>query len=315
MENKTNLAGFFYVLGYCVLGSAIDVFLSSLLQSINLFVLIFWTFAFTWLGFILISAVFFQINFKKLIKSYQLILLLNIATLGSWLGLFLGLKWTEPSILVAILFGLGPIISVFVETYKKNPVGKKNIFISLLLFLIVIMLIVLAVDGQRNVTFSSNLSFVIALSVTCILTALSMSLGTYISKYLSKQGINAVNIQAFRFPLLLVVCYFLLPNAGLLETLPSNFWLYLPVIVILGNMIPLWMLQKGIEKSSVLTISIIINISPCITFALELLDPSLNFSHYKLAVLVILFLVMLMANNNILNYIHSLIFRPKQKHK
>ncbi|OTF80944.1 hypothetical protein BLA29_014936, partial [Euroglyphus maynei] len=44
------------------------------------------------------------------------------------------------------------------------------------------------------------------------------------------------------------------------------------------------MLQKGIELTSALTTNIIVNVSPCITLLLEAFDPSIAYSHMKLAV-------------------------------
>lgn len=305
MNSKIEISGPTYIIGYCVLGAAIDVFLSGFLQSVNVFVLLFWTFTLTWLGFFLASAVFFPVKLKNFIDSYKLIVLLNISTLGSWIGLFIGLKWTEPSILVAILFGLSPIISVLIEIYNKKAVGIKNVVISVLLALIVAVLMILAVKGQRFNPFDSENLFVLALSLVCMVTSTCMAVGTYIAKSLAKREFNAVNVQSFRFPLLICVCYLLLPSEGVLATTQSHFWIYLPIIVILGNILPLWMLQKGIELTSALTTNIIVNISPCITLLLETFDPLITYSHMKLLVLVTLLLVMLMANDDASKFIIS----------
>ncbi|BEL87543.1 MULTISPECIES: hypothetical protein [Serratia] len=305
MNTKIKASGPTYILGYCILGAAIDVFLSGLLQSIDLFVLLFWTFTLTWLGFFVISVLFFPVKLRACLNAWKLILLLNISTLGAWVGLFVGLKWTEPSILVAMLFGLSPIISVFIEIYNRNSVGVKNIVISVMLAFIVAVLMILAVKGQRFNPFDSNTLFVLALGLVCLVTSTCMAVGTYIAKSLSKQAFNAVNIQSFRFPLLIGVCALMLPSEGVLATTQSSFWMYLPIIVILGNILPLWMLQKGIELTSALTTNIIVNVSPCITLLLEVFDPSIAYSHMKLAVLVMLLLVMLIANDDVGKFVVS----------
>ncbi|KFX11624.1 hypothetical protein KP17_14910 [Pectobacterium parvum] len=297
MTTKIKMSGPAYILGYCILGAAIDVLLSGLLQSIDLFVLLFLTFTLTWLGFFLASVLFFPVRLKTVIGSYQIIILLNISTLGSWLGLFIGLKWTEPSIMVAIIFGLSPIISVLIEIYNRNAIGVKNIVISVLLAFIVTLLMILAVKGQRFNPFDSDMTFVLTLGLVCIITSACLTTGTYIAKSLSSKGFNAVNVQSFRFPLLILVCFAMLPSEHALPRIQSDFWMYLPVIVILGNILPLWMLQKGIEVTSALTTNIIINISPCITLLLEMFDPSIAYSNMKLLVLLMLMLVMLIAND------------------
>ncbi|MEG7417516.1 hypothetical protein V6E00_21970, partial [Serratia marcescens] len=64
MNTKIKASGPTYILGYCILGAAIDVFLSGLLQSIDLFVLLFWTFTLTWLGFFVISVLFFPVKLR-----------------------------------------------------------------------------------------------------------------------------------------------------------------------------------------------------------------------------------------------------------
>ncbi|WP_323640454.1 hypothetical protein [Pectobacterium polonicum] len=298
MTSKINVSGRTYILGYCIFGAAIDVLLSGLLQSINLFVLLFWTFTLTWLGFFLASILFFPVKLKTVIRSYKIIILLNISTLGSWLGLFIGLKLTEPSIMVAIIFGLSPIISVLIEIYNRSVIGVKNIVISVLLAFIITLLMILAVKGQRFNPFDSDLLFALALGLVCIVTSICLTTGTYIAKSLSKRAFNAVNVQSFRFPLLICVCYAMLLSEGILATTQSDFWMYLPIIVILGNILPLWMLQKGIEVTSALTTNIIINISPCITLLLEMFDPSIAYSNMKLSVLLMLLLVMLIANDD-----------------
>ncbi|UVO09857.1 hypothetical protein LW347_07890 [Pectobacterium polonicum] len=268
MTSKINVSGRTYILGYCIFGAAIDVLLSGLLQSINLFVLLFWT------------------------------LTLTLTLTLTWLGLFIGLKLTEPSIMVAIIFGLSPIISVLIEIYNRSVIGVKNIVISVLLAFIITLLMILAVKGQRFNPFDSDLLFALALGLVCIVTSICLTTGTYIAKSLSKRAFNAVNVQSFRFPLLICVCYAMLPSEGILATTQSDFWMYLPIIVILGNIPPLWMLQKGIEVTSALTTNIIINISPCITLLLEMFDPSIAYSNMKLSVLLMLLLVMLIANDD-----------------
>ncbi|QHI95476.1 hypothetical protein GT348_03630 [Aristophania vespae] len=288
-----------YILGYCVFGATIDVFLSNLLQSINLFVLLFWTFIFTWGWFFLNTIIFSSIKLESIIKSRKLILLLNISTLGSWAGLFIGLKWTEPSIMVAIIFALSPIISVLIEISQRNFIDKKNIITAVILLLSVALLMILAVQKQRSNPFDSNYIFALVLGFVCIVTSTSLTLGTYISKSLSNKGFSAVNVQSFRFPLLIAVCYLLIPNKTMLITVQSNFWMYLQIIVILGNILPLWMLQKGIELTNPLTVNIIINISPCITLLLELLDSSIKFSNMKLFVLLLLILTTSLSNNDV----------------
>lgn len=202
-------------------------------------------------------------------------------------------------------FGLSPIISVFIEIYNRNSVGVKNIVIAVMLAFIVAVLMILAVKGQRFNPFDSNTLFVLALGLVCLVTSTCMAVGTYISKSLSKQAFNAVNIQSFRFPLLIGVCALMLPSEGVLATTQSSFWMYLPIIVILGNILPLWMLQKGIELTSALTTNIIVNVSPCITLLLEAFDPSIAYSHMKLAVLVMLLLVMLIANDDVGKFVVS----------
>ncbi|WP_027253035.1 hypothetical protein [Photobacterium halotolerans] len=313
MKSKIKMSGQNYILGYCILGAAIDVLLSGLLQSFNLFVLLFWTFTFTWLGFLLVTLVFIPVKLNVLFNSYKLIALLNISTLGSWVGLFIGLKWTEPSLMVAIIFGLSPIISVLIEMYNKNSIDIKNIVITVLLACTVAVLMMLAVEGQRFNPFDSDFIFFLALSLVCIVTSTCLAMGTYIAKKLSKREFNAVNVQSFRFPLLICVCYLLLPSEGALATVQSSFWAYLPIIVLLGNMLPLWMLQKGIELTSALTTNIIINITPCITLLLEFFDPSIEYSNTKLLVLVVLLSVMLIANDDTYKFITSKIRRKSAR--
>ncbi|QMV16706.1 hypothetical protein [Vibrio spartinae] len=305
MNNDSKTTGQYFILGYCILGSAIDVLLSGLLQSVALFVLLFWTFSCTWLGFVLVTLTISPVKFSNLIKSYKLIILLNISTLGSWVGLFIGLKWTEPSIMVAIIFALCPIISVLVELVTGKSIDSKNTVITVMLAIIVTMLVMLAVESTRSNVFHSDLTFTLMLSFVCILTSACLVMGTYIAKKLSKMSFKAESIQSFRFPLLICVCYLLLPTPESLTEVQPSFWAYLPIIVVLGNILPLWMLQKGIERTSVIKTNIIINITPCITFLLELFDSTIEYNNMKLAVLVLLLLVMLINNDDIYIFIRD----------
>ncbi|KUI97201.1 hypothetical protein [Vibrio sp. MEBiC08052] len=313
MNRDSKTSGQYFILGYCILGSAIDVLLSGLLQSIELFVLLFWTFSCTWLVFLLVTLTVSPVKIYTLIQSYKLIILLNISTLGSWVGLFIGLKWTEPSIMVAIIFGLSPIISVLIELVTGKSIDAKTTVITVMLAIIVTMLVMLAVESTRSNVFHSGLTFTLMLSFVCILTSVCLVMGTYIAKKLSKMSFKAENIQSFRFPLLICVCYLLLPTPESLTEVRSDFWMYLPIIVVLGNAIPIWMLQKGIERTSVIKTNIIINITPCITFLLELFDSTIAFNNMKLAVLVLLLLVMLINNDDVYIFISNKIKKvPKR---
>ncbi|WP_428241752.1 EamA family transporter [Gynuella sp.] len=298
-DSENRMQGSGYILAYAFIGAIIDVVLSHLLQNLPVFVLLFWTFLGTWSGFVLITLLFRPVRWSHTQPHLPLIFLINIVTAGAWAGLFIGLKWIEPSLMVAIIFGLSPVMGAAYEYYQGRPISGHYRTVIVGLTLTAGLLLYLAVDHKRYNPFSSVWLFSFCLLLLCGLTAMSLSAYTYLSRHLHQQDFSAVQVQALRFPLLLICVALALPQDHRQYLFSDHFWSYLAVIVLLGNILPLWLLQKGIQRAPALYVTIIINVSPLLTMIFELFDPALQYYHGKLLAILLLCGLLMLSNEKL----------------
>lgn len=201
--------------------------------------------------------------------AWKPILLLNFSTALCFLFFFYVLKLIEPAVAGAVQFGIGPILSVviaFLMTGVRPDRTKTVVCLGLLAGCSV--LTASAVTGAgfatSNVNGWAGLLAILASGTGSVLITLA-------SKNLSQRGWSSGAILAHR-------CYLILPMAVLLVHVEGGFesveWsvgltLSLLVIGLGGTIIPIILLQMGIERSDPHTVLVMMAAMPIFTFLFE----------------------------------------------
>jgi drug/metabolite transporter (DMT)-like permease len=273
--------GAIYVLLFNLLSASKAVFVGNLVQGTHPIVVAFWTFG--------IAAIFFLIlNLRSgrlpLIARQNMknVALLNISTAGAWVTYFYALKYLEPAIDGALAFAVGPIITVvFWKALRPTkPVLPNEKLASIGILIAVLFLAFTSLTGKSGWQVSTNDSI---FGIVCaILSGVCVVGNTVFSKHLSEHRVNALEVMGIRFWLLLLVCVLLWPPGNPPFQLPQSSYISFLIVGFAGIVLPLFILQLGIERSEPITVSLILATLPAISFLLQFLDKRLSTSMLSL---------------------------------
>lgn len=274
--------GISLIVAYTTLTAIQGVWLSSFLQSVNTFLVLFLTFT--------VTSLFFTVTFycrggrfiELLGRLYwKNILFINLLTLVNWGSFFLALKFIEPAVEAALTSAIPPIITAIICAF--NPQSEKikpyQLFSCLGIF-----------SGGFILTMGSLLGFsaigeqpisTIALGIVfAIICGISIAIYTVFSKTLNNKSIHPIELMSIRFPLLLVIAFILMPKHDFFLTLNQH-WFAFSVIPIIGTIIPLFCLQLAISKLSPIMVSIVITTTPLFFYLVQFFDSRLTQSLYS----------------------------------
>ena len=215
------------------------------------------------------------------------VLLLNAATALCFLFFFYALKLVEPAVAAAVQFGTGPIIAMllaFVATGVKPEPVKLAVCAGLLAGCVV-----LAVSAVTGAGFAADgVQGWIGLGAI-LLSAVGSVLITIASKVLSRHGWSTGAVLGHRG-------YLIIPMALVLVSVESGGSApWSPQLVatlfgvgLIGTVIPMVLLQTGIEKSDPHTVLVMLAAMPILIFLIEGLSPQYVWSALTAAGLAII---------------------------
>lgn len=238
----------------------------------------------------LISALFFvafnlkrmPMLFKKLKIFRKEIININLITLFCWLFFFYALKYIEPAIVAAILFGSRFVVMLFIErcSYSASAHQKKDYMIAGAVSAVIIYLVLISFSDYTAVevhhTFSQDLFGVIASMVSGgMLAAGSISV-----KRLNLAGFSGMDVMCVRFVFLLIltgmIYYFFIPRAI------DDYYFFEVVFVSALSLvlIPQLLLQGAAMRLQPMTIAMALPLTPMIVYCLEFADGRLSTSFW-----------------------------------
>ncbi|TDB52815.1 hypothetical protein C5467_15680 [Photorhabdus khanii subsp. guanajuatensis] len=277
--------GILFVLTFDVLSAAQSVWLGSLLQGINVYNILFINFSIITIIFAILNY-FHRDNQAVLnLRSIMNFLILNVATLGSWLFLYISLRYMEPALTAATLYGINPlatlIISVILLKQMRNLTPVK---LLLSIFTIICMLLVgyTVSEGHSGLANVEHQQLILGF-IMAILTGFCMATVNVVSKKIYDSGFTLYQLMSMRFFLLLIVSFYF--SKELTIDLNTHLTAFM-IIAIFGNVVPLFMLQKGIALISPVQVSYILLLTPLFVFAFQIFDSRLALSIYSLIAII-----------------------------
>lgn len=188
---------------------------------------------------------------------------LNLFTASNWLGWYLSLKFLTAPTLVALYAGIIPMATLVVNRLLRRMSGTSNAdWISTAL-----LLACAVAWASANVLSLNGTRAAIGLGLV-VMCSFSIAATTVISKRLADTRVPARRIMAHRFYLLLAIALCMSsPASALLDVASRNFQVLL-LAAVAGTILPLWLLQKGIERCEPVLTVVIIATSPAFSLAL-----------------------------------------------
>ncbi len=282
---EKSISGILLVFLFILITSGREVYVGHIVQQANPYMMIFT--CFTLITILFSILLIFNKNEKQLLSQIKanthLIIGLNITTAICWISSFYALQFIEPSIENTINTAIGPFITIVIGLRLQQSISFKitELICAIAIMLMVIFMMIISAFGVSGIGISNSMHLIIGFCC-CLFAGLSIVGNTIYSKKLSLSGMQTIAILATRFYLVLIISligWFM--TASPLAAI-RVYIIDIIVIALVGIALPLYLLQKGIEKSEPITVSFVMVLGPVVTYILQLFDHRLTLSLYTL---------------------------------
>jgi drug/metabolite transporter (DMT)-like permease len=281
------LAGTIFLLLYCLCTALSSVLIGATEQGLTLGVTMFYSFFISMVFCNVINITRFKHYLPTLKQLKRPIIILNITTTVVWIGMFYALLFVSPAIVTSLYLGAIPIATFLLQRKNiVNSIEKRStkIFVAL----IALILLALIIDDLQQVT---DWSHAIIGMVVCIACAMAGAVSNIKAREIGMQKIPTSMVMAVRLYVIVIVAALLLPfDRGHLLLNGHVLW-QVTVIAALSLVVPLFLLQKGLERIDALYVSILMPFIPVMTFFMQLFSPLYHFSWLEFILIVLLAMV------------------------
>lgn len=233
---------------------------------------------------------------KVVQEHFRDILWLNVTTAVSWVTTYYALRSLEPAIAHAVTFAVSPFVVMGIAALAKprQAVMKAEVLCALGILGVVAYFVAITLKGLSGVGAADHGALVLGFLASAV-SGISVAGNTLFSKRLGAAGVSAKAVIATRFYLLALLAF------GVWGLGPDRFsrysvsdYLMLLAIAAVGISLPLFLLQKIIERTAAMTVSFIVILGPIATYLLQVFDPRLRPSAHTLLgiALVVLFIIL-----------------------
>lgn len=286
---------------FCFISAAFDVYVAFVTQTLDTLVVILYCFVSSMLVFLGCSL--WRGRHSLLIKCQQhwpLIVVANISVLLNWGGLFYALRFLEPAVVGVALVACGPALTLIVSSFIKGMGRARSveIIIAILVLLSVAIMLFNSFLGESGISSMSVEQRVIGI-ISVVLCALGTVLYTIVSKKLFKHHWQVYEILAVRNVLIVVVCSLFVTLSDVSYSLTVEWVLPMLVLVVVGHLLPIYLIQKTIFHLSAINVAFVLLTLPVFTLLLQFMDARVSFSMPSIAAVGII--VTLLASLTLFN--------------
>ncbi|MCL1694552.1 DMT family transporter [Lysinibacillus sp. BPa_S21] len=251
------------------------------------------TFLFTGISFFM-TAIYFSFFARKHKQAnmwrgnIHYVVKLNVASVLAFMGFYFALKYVESAIVSALEMGIGPLFVLVLAVFAKESIPKSQWVIATGTFIACTILIFAVVSGKSAIQMEINLQVVLALiaSVGCGIGAV---LCTIYSKRLSEAGWTTSMILANRYYGIILLSFFATFDIFFKYFQGNISWII--AVTAMGVMLPMYLLQIGIQYCSPLIVMMSLCFVPIFAFFFQLFDARLSWSPVSLIGISLLFIL------------------------
>lgn len=263
-----------------------EVYFGILLQSLDSIVVAFILFAFAWPLFI---ALHLTTPAKRRQATttptggWPMLLGLNLSSAVLWTGFLVALKWLEPSIVSALVGGIGIVATVLMNRIARPQAAmlRADYLAAGMIAVASAFLCWVAAAGHAAALPADRWTVALGVLATVACGA-AMAVTTVFSKMLAERGMPSRRIYAHRFYLLFTLSgAYALANPASLSAALAHI-VPLAALAVLGVVLPLLLLQEGVKRCEPVTIESILAAAPLFTLLFQQLDHRLEFSLFSL---------------------------------
>jgi drug/metabolite transporter (DMT)-like permease len=207
---------------------------------------------------------------------------LNATTALTWISLLYALKFLEPAVVNAVSLAIGPAVTVV-----AGPLLRRGTSVlateAVVAAGVLVTIAVLCWGSADGLTSIGNVGLGRGAAGLAATVASGLgSAGTFIyAKRLSESGVSPQAVLSSRFYFTAAVSW-VIADAGGLPRFGASL---LPglVVAVVGVAAPAYLLQLGVRYAEPITVSLIDNLAPVLTYLLQLTDGRLRPSAFSLS--------------------------------
>jgi drug/metabolite transporter (DMT)-like permease len=273
----TTAIGIACVLLFNVMQGVSAVYLSFFLQRADFFVVLFSVFA-------VIAIVFNAIlvwngGFRNRIDRAWLgpLALLNVTTAASWASFFYAVKHIEPALSSSFINAILPLATICAGYVLAQRSTLKPAELAVACALLFSMLLTgwVAFVGRSGMS-GTPIDYAIGLGMSAI-CGIAMSVTNVVSKKLNNLGVTPEQIMAYRFLLLALGGGALASQRELVAAVSAD-WLPILFVAVVGNLLPIYALQLGIQRLKPVAVAFLIGLAPILVFFMQGFSQNIAFS-------------------------------------
>ncbi|MGY3238430.1 drug/metabolite transporter (DMT)-like permease [Bradyrhizobium sp. USDA 4472] len=261
--------GVLFVALYVVLSAAGEVYAASYFQQGDAFVALLLSFAVVCLTFNFLAR---HEGGEARVGSRSVLafIVLNVVTAISWVGLFIGLKYVEPAIVVSFMVALGPAATIWLNAVirRRGSPPASEIVVSAAIAAIGSYMIWISASGNAGVEWGARSSFGIVLA---IVAGLSIAITNILVKLLFDRGFSGRQVLAHRFYGTILLLLGLVDHSSVGPEIAQH-WLAIATIGLSTIVLPLLLIQQGIRRVEPFTVNMVLSTAPVITFLFQYFD-------------------------------------------
>nr|AWL91309.1 EamA family transporter [Bradyrhizobium ottawaense] len=261
--------GVLFVALYVLVSAAGEVYAAAYFQRADAFVALLLSFTVVCLTFNLLAR---HDTSKAGVGNRSLLVfaVLNVVTAISWIGLFIGLKYVEPAIVVAFMVALGPTATVWLNAVirRQGVPPASDIVVSASIAMIASYMIWISASGNAGVEWGARSSFGIVLA---IVAGLSLALTNVLVKLLFDRGFSGRQVLAHRFYGTIILLLGLVDYSSIVLEI-SQHWFAIAAVGVSTMIVPLLLIQQGIRYVEPFTVNMVLSTAPIITFLFQYFD-------------------------------------------
>lgn len=226
----------------------------------------------------------------KLVASAPAFAALNVSTAAAWLSFFYALRHLEPAVVATLYNGVGPLTvlalqaSGWTTARGKQPVSEWLCYTGTAGTLAALVFVVLS---NRSGLTASNLVIEGSALVAVIFGGAMIAISHLIARWFNDAGVGSDAVMGTRFLLALLAAGIAEALLGTTAARPSASSVpFLAVAAFALTIVPSFILQLGISRTSPLTVNVFRALGPVFVFLVQQLDGRLRFSGATLICIV-----------------------------
>jgi drug/metabolite transporter (DMT)-like permease len=279
---SASVVGLLCLLFFAISQGVRDALFGNVFQSVSIFLVAALAFGASALFFIAVTLSRRSRDLKTLMAFPVSFLALNVTTAVAWLCFFYGLKHLEPAVVATLYNGIGPIAVLVIEacgwvaTRARPHLAEWFCYLGIAGALTALAFVVMS---DRSGLATTDLSEQGMALFAVVSGGLMITISHVIARWFNDQGASSGAVTGTRFLVTLVAAIGFemaigppLPQGGPMALATLTLTAFALIII------PAYVIQLGIARTSPLAVNVVRALGPVSVFAFQQLDGRLQFS-------------------------------------